>query len=55
MITNKNIVNLSKHTIKRKIPIKKVYGITVSNLCGEFVIHVPEEYDYRYLSIERKE
>jgi len=34
--------------LKRKIEINKIKGVTISNLGGEFVIHVPDEYDYRY-------
>ena len=55
MITNLNIYNLSKQTIKRKIPIKKVFGLTIGTIGSEFVIHVPDEYDYRYSSYERRD
>ena len=41
--------------IKRKIDIIKVSGITVSDMNSEFVIHVNEEYDYRYSSNDRKD
>ena len=66
MITNKAIYNLSKTStitffklffffleIKRKIPSSKVQGITVSKVGSEFVIHVPDEYDYRYASFDK--
>ena len=39
--------------IKRKIDIIKVSGITVSDMNSEFVIHVNEEYDYRYSSFDK--
>lgn len=39
--------------MKRKIDLKKLKGITVGTLGSEFVLHVPEEYDYRYSSPER--
>lgn len=55
LITTLNIFNLSSKTVKRKIPIKKVYGITVGVIGTEFVVHVPEEYDYRYSSPERRD
>jgi serum/glucocorticoid-regulated kinase 2 len=41
--------------VKRKIPIKRVYGITIGLIGTEFVVHVPEEYDYRYSSSERRD
>ena len=64
MITNKAIYNLSKTSfsflfiyytleIKRKIPASKVQGVTVSKVGSEFVIHVPDEYDYRYASFDK--
>ena len=34
--------------IKRKIDVDKIRALTVSRIGTEFVIHVPEEYDYRY-------
>ena len=41
--------------MKRKIPIKKVFGITIGTIGSEFIMHVPEEYDYRYSSPERRD
>jgi len=55
MISNKAVYNLSKTTIKRKIPIAKIAGVTVSKMSSEFVLHCPEEYDYRYSSSERRD
>ena len=55
LITNFNVFNLSSKTVKRKIPIKKIYGITIGVIGTEFVLHVPEEYDYRYSSPERRD
>jgi serum/glucocorticoid-regulated kinase 2 len=46
---------LSSKSVKRKIPIKKVFGITIGVIGTEFVVHVPEEYDYRYSSPERRD
>jgi len=42
-------------SIKRRIPYTDISGITVSKLGGEFVIHVPSEYDYRFSSPDYKE
>lgn len=39
--------------IKRKIPANKIKAVTISNIGNEFVIHIPEEYDYRYLHSEK--
>ena len=34
--------------IKRKIILSKINSVTISRLGYEFVIHVEEEYDYRF-------
>jgi serum/glucocorticoid-regulated kinase 2 len=39
--------------VKRKIPLTKIAGVTVSKLSTEFVLHVPDEYDYRYSSSDK--
>src|SRR5690242_7965374 len=55
MITDKAIYNLNKKTLKRRIEISFIRGITVSSLCDEFVIHCNDiEYDYHYISIRKK-
>lgn len=33
--------------------MSKIKALTVSTLGTEFVIHVPEEYDYRYASTDK--
>lgn len=40
----------SKYSIKRRIPLKCIYGITLSKSRenGEFLVHVIDDYDYRY-------
>ena len=67
MITNFNLFNLkvpdvfnnfiaklfSSAIMRRKIPLQKISALTVSKQGYEFVIHVPDEYDYRYCSVER--
>jgi len=64
LITNKAIYNINKqdffanfisffnssYAIRRRINIINIIGITVSELTSEFVIHVKDEYDYRYAS-----
>lgn len=55
MITTRSFYNLKGTDIKRKIDQRKIKGITVGTLGGEFVVHVPEEYDYRYASSEKRD
>jgi len=39
--------------VKRKIPLSRIKAITISSVGTEFVLHVPEEYDYRYSSYDK--
>lgn len=69
LITNKAIYNInqqeflaniisvfnSSFAIRRRIDIAKVSGLTVSDLSSEFVIHVRDEYDYRYGSPDKRD
>lgn len=55
MLTTKAIYNLSKTSIKRRIEVSKVQGVTVSKMGSEFIIHVPDEYDYRYSSFDKRD
>ncbi len=55
LITDKAVYNLKKTSVKRKIPIEFIKGITVSKLGTEFVLHVPSEYDYRYSTLEYRD
>ncbi|CAD8098559.1 unnamed protein product [Paramecium sonneborni] len=69
VITNKNLYNITPQStlvnffskvvssvrVKRKIAIQQVDGITISKCGFEFVIHVPDEYDYRYSSLDFRE
>ena len=55
MVTTTSVYNLSKTSLKRKIGITKLSGITYSSSSAEFVLHVPDEYDYRYSSDERRD
>jgi serum/glucocorticoid-regulated kinase 2 len=55
LVTNKAVYNLKKKTLKRRIDIGAILGITISKLTDEFVIHGNEnEYDYDYVSWRRK-
>lgn len=53
LITDQALYNMmpnvyGKH--KRRIPMRQVTGVTASTTSPEFVVHVSDEYDYRYTS-----
>jgi len=58
-LTNKAIYNLeavgAKAKCKRRIPLEIVGSLTSTTLAGsgEFVVHIPTQYDYRYESTSR--
>eukprot|EP01006_Ploeotia_vitrea_P041700 TRINITY_DN66564_c12_g2_i1.p1 TRINITY_DN66564_c12_g2~~TRINITY_DN66564_c12_g2_i1.p1 ORF type:complete len:537 (+),score=332.58 TRINITY_DN66564_c12_g2_i1:161-1771(+) len=57
LVTDKAIYNLMPNDYgkcKRRIDITKIGGITASNISDEFVLHVPDEYDYRFKSAKKK-
>ena len=55
MITNKAVYNLDGTEIKRRIKLEDIYGITVSTLSNQFIIHgKSNEYDYLYISPDKK-
>ena len=56
LITTKAVYNLMPHNYskcKRRIPITLLSSITVSQQSDEFVLHIPDEYDYRFKSPKR--
>ncbi|CDW73477.1 UNKNOWN [Stylonychia lemnae] len=57
LLTNVYLSNLKKKTFQRKIPIVKVKAATKSTQegCLEFIVHVKQEYDYRFVCDERDE
>ena len=55
LITDKAVYNLKKLTLKRRIDLKTIIGISISKLSDEFVIHCNDiDYDYQYSSKRRK-
>ena len=55
IITDKALYNLKKTTLKRRIDLKSIKGITLAKASDEFVIHCnDEEYDYQYISAKKK-
>ena len=59
LITDRAIYNItlggvfSRTEIKRRIKLLKIAGITWSTKSTQFVIHVRDEYDYRYKTNKR--
>ena len=50
LITNQHVHNLKKDDIKRSINLASVRGLSVTETeADEFVIHVNEDYDYRFI------
>jgi len=52
-----NIISVfnSSYAIRRRIDVTKLMGITVSEMSSEFVLHVRDEYDYRYSSPDNRD
>jgi hypothetical protein len=51
LVTNRGLYNLKKKSLKRRIDLNFIRGITVSTLNDEFVVHCNDiEYDYHYMS-----
>ena len=48
LLTNRNLYNVKKETVKRKIQINNIKALTLSSVQGhnEFVVHIKSEYDY---------
>lgn len=53
LITTKNFMSFKGKTLQRSFSLRKIGFITVSQSSNEFIVHVPEEYDYRYVSEKR--
>jgi len=53
-VTTKAVYNLKGSSSKRRIDVKKIKAITVGTLGTEFVLHVPDEYDYRYSHSDKR-
>ena len=55
MVTSLGVYNLSKLSVKRRTAIKKIHSIIIGTIGTEFTLNVPDEYDYRYSSSERRD
>jgi len=57
LITDRAVYNLMPKNpgkCKRRIPIEDIGALTLATLSDEFVLHVPNEYDYRFKSLEKE-
>lgn len=57
LITNCHLYNLMPNNygkMRRQIDLKDICAITTSTKSDEFVIHVPDEYDYRFKSSSKE-
>lgn len=48
VLTDSSILNFESTKLKRRIPIAKITSLTLSRSENELVIHVADDYDYRY-------
>ena len=58
LITNKAVYNLlptDYGKCKRRMPFEILDFVTVSAISDEFVLHCPTEYDYRLMSLRKRE
>lgn len=55
MITSRGFYNMKGKDIKRKIDLKNIKAITYGAYGSEFVLHIPDEYDYRYASPDKRD
>ena len=54
VLTEGAIYNVKKTQVKRRIPFEKLEAISISNASSEFVLHIKDGHDYRYLSFEHR-
>ena len=58
LISDKAIYNLIPSDFtkcKRRIDLESIESVTISTISKEFVIHIPDEYDYRFKNIGKKD
>ena len=55
VVTINAVYNLKKNAIQRRIPLERLEAISLSTMSSEFVIHVKDEYDYRFLSYDKRD
>ena len=52
VITNNAIYNFNKLKLQRRIPLERLEAITASKQSWEFITHIKDDYDYRFISYE---
>ena len=55
LITDKAVYNIKNYKVQRRILLMNLVSVTTSATSEEFVMHIPEEYDYRYKSAKKGE
>lgn len=58
LVTDMAVYNLipdKYNKVKRRVDIESITAISISTMSDEFVMHIPEEYDYRYKSSKQCE
>ena len=58
LVTTKAVYNCKSSNLskcKRRIALTSIEGITQSTVSDEFVLHVPSEYDYRFMGPRKSE
>ena len=54
VLTEAAIYNVKKTTVKRRIQFEDLDSISISVISSEFVLHIKNSFDYRYLSFEKR-
>lgn len=55
VLTNGAIYNINKKKVKKRIAYSDLMAISTSTMSSEFVIHIKNSNDYRYLSFKQKD
>lgn len=56
LLTDTHLYNIMPNNYgkcKRRIDLSRIVGVSITQKSDEFVVHVPEEYDYRYKSARK--
>lgn len=54
VLTNEAIYNINKKKVKKRISYRDLEAISQSTMSSEFVLHIKNSNDYRYLSFRQK-
>lgn len=54
VLTDAAIYNVKKTQVKRRIQFEYLESISISIISSEFVLHIKDSFDYRYLSFEKR-